>query len=67
MNKAHAISHSIAIITAGLQSGSIKLIGPIPGSNIRKEDITTEYAKADAAYLTTLLTELSSSIQSLGD
>lgn len=53
----------ITLVTAALQSGSIKLLGASTGGN---KDSSKANAEADAAYLTTLLEKLADTVKTLG-
>lgn len=54
-NSSSAYSHAIALVTAGLQSGSIKLMGPSHGTN--------SGIKTDSDYLNAVINALAKNLQ----
>ena len=61
-SKHAAAEKAFAIITAALSSGSIKIVG----AHAAPEQ-AERHAAGDAAYLSKLLTDLSASIEKMGD
>ena len=61
-SKSAAAKYAIDLVSTALQSGSIKLSGSSSAQEKAKE-----HATSDAAYLAKLLSDLSASVEKLGD
>lgn len=64
MEKLQSRNNAIQLVTTALQSSSIKLRGPTGAQNTESAEIM---AAADAAYLSRLLSDLTTALQRLGE
>ena len=60
ITQTNALKEATGLVTAGLQGGGIKLRGIVSSDTIDRD------AKADALYLTTLISELAAAIRTRG-